>query len=205
MLREITAERSLIEEAMAFAFDHTEYVGEIVSIIVDSLILDSIFDHLGNQDLGMGMETDTGSTQTIATPLPVKIARLYLVSDILHNSSAPVPNASAYRTEFETKLPIVFEKLNQTFRNIVGRITAEKMKVTIFSLSLAFFSLLSLSLSPPVFLSPLSPSIPLPLGSNFTHTLLFFLGRNKSSECCMSGKDGHSIPSPSPMVSKPLS
>jgi len=37
---------------------------------------------------------------TIAnTPPPRKLARLFVVSDILHNCSAPVKNASAYRSE----------------------------------------------------------------------------------------------------------
>jgi U2-associated protein SR140 len=31
------------------------------------------------------------------TPVPIKVARLFLVSDILHNCGAPVKNASAYR------------------------------------------------------------------------------------------------------------
>jgi U2-associated protein SR140 len=32
------------------------------------------------------------------TPIPTKVARLYLVSDILHNSSVSVPNAWKFRT-----------------------------------------------------------------------------------------------------------
>lgn len=32
-----------------------------------------------------------------STPIPKKLARLYVLSDILHNCSAPVKNASAYR------------------------------------------------------------------------------------------------------------
>ena len=32
--------------------------------------------------------------------VPKKIARLFLVSDILHNASASVPNASSYRSHF---------------------------------------------------------------------------------------------------------
>jgi U2-associated protein SR140 len=31
------------------------------------------------------------------TPVAVKMARLYLLSDILHNSAAPVKHASHYR------------------------------------------------------------------------------------------------------------
>lgn len=45
------------------------------------------------------------------TPIPLKVARLFLVSDILHNSTAPVRNASRYRSRLEEHLPDVFESL----------------------------------------------------------------------------------------------
>ena len=35
-----------------------------------------------------------------ATPVSVKVSRLYVVSDVLHNSSAAVKNAAAFRSEF---------------------------------------------------------------------------------------------------------
>jgi U2-associated protein SR140 len=41
---------------------------------------------------------------------------LFLVSDILHNTSAPVRNASRYRGRFEAILPSVFESLQETYR-----------------------------------------------------------------------------------------
>ncbi len=34
-------------------------------------------------------------------PLTAAVARLYLINDILHNSSAPIPNASLYRAGFQ--------------------------------------------------------------------------------------------------------
>ena len=45
------------------------------------------------------------------TPVPVKVARLLLVSDILHNSTAPVRNASRYRSLLEAALPDISESL----------------------------------------------------------------------------------------------
>ncbi|KAI7727573.1 hypothetical protein M8C21_010974 [Ambrosia artemisiifolia] len=62
------------------------------------------------------------------TPIPTKVARLMLVSDILHNSSAPVKNASAYRTKFEANLPDILESFNDLYRSVTGRITAEALK-----------------------------------------------------------------------------
>ena len=52
------------------------------------------------------------------TPVPVKVARLLLVSDVLHNSTAPVRNASRYRSLLEAALPDIFESLQ------VGRLPA---------------------------------------------------------------------------------
>lgn len=64
------------------------------------------------------------------TLIPTKVARLMLVSDVLHNSSARVKNASAYRTGFEARLPDIMESFNDLYRNITGRITAEALKVS---------------------------------------------------------------------------
>jgi len=57
-----------------------------------------------------------------------KVAKIYLLSDILYNSSAPVPNASMFRVAFQPKLEGIFENLNETLKGIQGRITAEHMK-----------------------------------------------------------------------------
>ncbi|XP_017228233.1 protein RRC1 isoform X2 [Daucus carota subsp. sativus] len=103
MLRALTLERSQIKEAMGFALDNADAAGEIVEVLTESLTLKE-------------------------TPIPTKVARLMLVSDILHNSSAPVKNASAYRTKFEATLPDIVESFNDLYRSISGRITAEALK-----------------------------------------------------------------------------
>ncbi|OWM86814.1 hypothetical protein CDL15_Pgr015850 [Punica granatum] len=103
MLRALTLERSLIKEAMGFALDNADAAGEIVEVLTESLTLKE-------------------------TPIPTKVARLMLVSDVLHNSSAPVKNASAYRTKFEATLPDIMESFNDLYRSITGRITAEALK-----------------------------------------------------------------------------
>ncbi|PTQ29277.1 hypothetical protein MARPO_0144s0002 [Marchantia polymorpha] len=104
MLRALTLERSQIREAMGFALDNSEAAGEVVEVLTESLTLKE-------------------------TPIPTKVARLMLVSDVLHNSSAPVKNASAYRTGFESRLPDIMESFNDLYRNITGRITAEALKI----------------------------------------------------------------------------
>ncbi|XP_057865763.2 protein RRC1 [Cryptomeria japonica] len=103
MLRALTLERSQIKEAMGFALDNADAAGEVVEVLTESLTLKE-------------------------TLLPIKVARLMLVSDILHNSSAPVKNASAYRTKFEATLPDIMESFNDLYRAITGRITAEALK-----------------------------------------------------------------------------
>lgn len=45
------------------------------------------------------------------TPVGLKIARLLLLSDLLHNTSASVRNASRYRGLLEGALPHIFESL----------------------------------------------------------------------------------------------
>ncbi|KAJ0944858.1 putative RNA recognition motif domain, CID domain, mRNA splicing factor Cwf21 [Helianthus annuus] len=103
MLRALTLERTQIKEAMGFALDNADAAGEIVEVLTESLTLKE-------------------------TPIPTKVARLMLVSDILHNSSAPVKNASAYRTKFEANLPDILESFNDLYRTVTGRITAEALK-----------------------------------------------------------------------------
>uniref|UniRef100_A0A803N8U8 Uncharacterized protein n=1 Tax=Chenopodium quinoa TaxID=63459 RepID=A0A803N8U8_CHEQI len=103
MLRALTLERSQIKDAMGFSLDNADAAGEIVEVLTESLTLKE-------------------------TPIPTKVARLMLVSDILHNSSAPVKNASAYRTKFEVTLPDIMESFNDLYRSISGRITAEALK-----------------------------------------------------------------------------
>ncbi|KAL0738585.1 hypothetical protein Bca4012_014795 [Brassica carinata] len=103
MLRALSLERSQIKEAMGFALDNADAAGEVVEVLTESLTLKE-------------------------TSIPTKVARLMLVSDILHNSSAPVKNASAYRTKFEATLPDIMESFNDLYRSITGRITAEALK-----------------------------------------------------------------------------
>ncbi|KAJ4798388.1 RNA recognition motif-containing family protein [Rhynchospora pubera] len=103
MLRSLTLERRQIKEAMGFVLDNADAAGEIVEVLTESLALKE-------------------------TPIPTKVARLMLVSDILHNSSAPVKNASAFRTKFEATLPDIMESFNDLYRSVTGRITAEALK-----------------------------------------------------------------------------
>ena len=69
------------------------------------------------------------------TPVPRKMARLYLVSDILHNSAASLPNAWAYRSVFESKLPAVFDHLGDIYLSFPGRMKAEQFRGQVMKVS----------------------------------------------------------------------
>ncbi|XP_028833766.1 U2 snRNP-associated SURP motif-containing protein isoform X2 [Denticeps clupeoides] len=103
MLRSLAPRKGDIAAAMLFCLDHADAAEEIVECITESLSI-------------------------LKTPLPKKIARLYLVSDVLYNSSAKVANASYYRKFFETKLSQIFADLNSTYKTIQGHLQSEHFK-----------------------------------------------------------------------------
>uniref|UniRef100_A0A9J7XDC0 U2 snRNP-associated SURP domain containing n=1 Tax=Cyprinus carpio carpio TaxID=630221 RepID=A0A9J7XDC0_CYPCA len=108
LLRGLTPRKSDIADAMFFCLSHADAAEEIVECIAESLSI-------------------------LKTPLPKKIARLYLVSDVLYNSSAKVANASYYRKFFETKLCQVFSDLNATYKTIQGHLQSENFKQRVMS------------------------------------------------------------------------
>lgn len=108
LLRGLNPQRSKIAEMMFFCITHADYWEEIVECITDSLCIDE-------------------------TPLYKKIARLFLVSDILHNCSVKVANVSNYRKGFQSKLNGIFESFHQAYNQIEGRLKAEHFKVGSYS------------------------------------------------------------------------
>uniref|UniRef100_H3AIU2 Zgc:163098 n=1 Tax=Latimeria chalumnae TaxID=7897 RepID=H3AIU2_LATCH len=107
-LRGLAPRRNDIGDAMMFCLDNAEAAEEVVECITESLSI-------------------------LQTPLQKKIARLYLVSDILHNSCAKVANASYYRKYFEGKLPQIFADIHEAYRNIQARLQAEQFKQKVMS------------------------------------------------------------------------
>lgn len=79
ILRALLPNRQAIAEAMIFCLNHADSAEEIVECIAESLSI-------------------------LQTPLPKKVARLYLVSDILYNCSAKVANASFFRKQWVGRL-----------------------------------------------------------------------------------------------------
>merc|ERR1719181_1314311 len=102
MLRKLNLSRSSVCQVMGFALDASEASEEVVQALTESLTIKK-------------------------TAAPKKVARLYVVSDILHNSSASVRNASSYRTHFRENLPDIFKSLGETYRSMESRLQANQM------------------------------------------------------------------------------
>ncbi|KAL7746613.1 hypothetical protein RI367_008013 [Sorochytrium milnesiophthora] len=103
LLRTLTLDRQAIARAMALAIDSTDAAEQIMQTLVRSLMVQG-------------------------TPAHVKIARLNLLSDILYNSGASVPNAWKYRLLAEPHLLPLFTHLNQVFRAVDARLKAEMVR-----------------------------------------------------------------------------
>ena len=103
LLRSITLERGSIRECMGFCLDHADAAADVMRTLKESLL------------------TPLGPSATWKT----KLARLYLVSDVLHNSSAPSRNASRYRALVQAALPEVFEALGAARLALESRLARE--------------------------------------------------------------------------------
>jgi len=105
---------------MSFALEHGEAASEVgfcpscrklclnlslqvANVIVSSLMVDS-------------------------TAVPRKMARLWLISDILHNSAVPLPHAWKYRQEFQQRLGVVFDHFSAIYHSFEGRLKADTFK-----------------------------------------------------------------------------
>lgn len=103
ILENVSASREDIRDAMEFAVERAECSADVADTITASLL-----------DMNVGRRT--------------KIAQLYVVSDILHNCSAPVRGVQAYRAQFNRTLPAVFEHLGRYARGIVSSMSRTNFK-----------------------------------------------------------------------------
>ena len=108
ILQSIQLSNSSIKEAMGFAFDHADAASEVIDGIKSSLLAPS--------------------------SAVSKIAKLYLLNDILHNSGSSIKHASNYRSAIQTCLPVVFENLNECYRSINGRMSAKQVEDRVLGL-----------------------------------------------------------------------
>ncbi|XP_012278514.1 U2 snRNP-associated SURP motif-containing protein isoform X2 [Orussus abietinus] len=106
LLRNISPERIKVAEAMVFCIEHAEAAEEICDCITESLSI-------------------------LQTPVNKKVARLYLISDILHNCGVKVTNATIYRKAFESRLLDIFNEVHQAYKQFDSRLKAEGFKVRV--------------------------------------------------------------------------
>jgi len=107
--KKLSLSRKTICEAMSFCFDNCVAAREVSDLLKEALLDES--DHVTND---------------------MRIARLYLLSDILFNSQQPgVRNAFMYRTTIEAMAIGVFQELGNVVRRrerLSGRITVNKIR-----------------------------------------------------------------------------
>ena len=104
LLRSLTNTRLPIARTMAFALDRPDAAEEVVDVIIQSLLIPS-------------------------TPVPRKVARLAVVSDILHNCAGGLQvKAWQYRSFFEKRLADVFSHLGEVYKSFPGRMKAEQYR-----------------------------------------------------------------------------
>ncbi|XGW15649.1 hypothetical protein V3C99_001247 [Haemonchus contortus] len=109
ILRELTPECDSIGEAMVWCADHATCAREICECIYESLTIDE-------------------------TPLHKKIARLYLISDLLANAaSRGVRDVFYFRQYFGELLTKIFAALGRTLRSVTARLKAEQFKQRVMS------------------------------------------------------------------------
>jgi U2-associated protein SR140 len=108
---QLCATQDSICEAMAFAFDKSGAAIEISDLLKEALL-----------ETTNGISVDT------------RIARLYLLSDILFNSQQPgVRNAFQYRDAIERMSPEVFESLGKHGNGKAGRMTMNRLRNAVSS------------------------------------------------------------------------
>jgi len=110
--KELSISRERICRAMAFCFDHCAAAQDVSGLIKQALLDES--DSVTND---------------------MRIARLYLLSDVLFNSQQPgVRNAFLYRSSIESSAPEIFRKLGLVIKSEErrsGRITVNKLRKVI--------------------------------------------------------------------------
>ncbi|CAH8830374.1 unnamed protein product [Trichobilharzia szidati] len=139
MLEDLEPSRIKIGEVMVWCLEHADSAADIALCLVDSVAPNanltssqpdkettpaddnSVPNSNSNRD-----SPDREKSQSIN--INKLVARLFLTSDILYNSSAKVPNASFFRKCFETCLPDMFKNLNSYYKNVEGKLKAEQLK-----------------------------------------------------------------------------
>lgn len=103
VLQGLTVERASVQAAMVFAMDLADAAREVSQALVESLLVAD-------------------------APPSTRVARLFLLSDLLHNSRSQGRNAAAFRTHLVAALPAVFEGLHAAHGELESRISAQALR-----------------------------------------------------------------------------
>ena len=115
--QKLSVSRKAICEAMSFCFEQSGSAKEISELVREALI-------------------DSSAT------LEMRIARLYLLSDILFNSQQPgVKNAFLYRDAIEKMAPEIFSSLGRHGGGNIGRMTMNKLRTAVSSVLAGTYNL----------------------------------------------------------------
>ncbi|XP_017778699.1 PREDICTED: U2 snRNP-associated SURP motif-containing protein isoform X2 [Nicrophorus vespilloides] len=106
LIRNLSPERRKIGEVMVFCIEHSEAAEEIADCVTESL-------------------------SNLSTVITKKIARLYLINDILHNCAVKVTRASSYRRAFESRLLEILKHIKRTYDRLDGRLKADGFRMRV--------------------------------------------------------------------------
>ncbi|KAJ8736066.1 hypothetical protein PYW08_006722 [Mythimna loreyi] len=106
LIRGLTPARCSIGAAMAWCLEHAEAAPEVSTCLAESL---------------------AGAH----TPPQRRVARLYLLSDILHNAGAKLTNASAYRSAFQQRLTEIMRNCHLAYSRMTSRIQQEGFRARV--------------------------------------------------------------------------
>ncbi|KAI6209760.1 hypothetical protein M3Y96_00254900 [Aphelenchoides besseyi] len=102
-LRNLKPEKTAIGDAMVWTVEHADCAKDIIQCILESLDVPDI-------------------------PLHKKLARFYLISDILANCGIRLKDVFYYRKFFQEYLERIFISMNRTLESIESRIKAEQFR-----------------------------------------------------------------------------
>lgn len=106
LIRGLTPSRASVGAAMAWCLEHAEAAGEVARVLAEALA--------------------GPSTQPAR-----RVARLYLLSDILHNAGAKLTNASAYRSAFQQRLTEIMRNCHLAWSRMTSRLQQEGFRARV--------------------------------------------------------------------------
>ncbi|XP_063375510.1 U2 snRNP-associated SURP motif-containing protein [Cydia amplana] len=106
LIRGLTPTRTAVGEAMAWCLEHAEAAGEVAQCLAEALAGEDTAPHK-------------------------RVARLYLVSDILHNAQAKMTNASAFRSAIQSRLLDIMRDCHVAWSRMGSRLQQEGFRARV--------------------------------------------------------------------------